>query len=98
MWIVFGMLSVIFSITNIYCAYKKKEKTIWLTLGALSFTLVTMLSQYAMINNWVNKEDWSALMDVVPSMYMMLIGYTIAMIGINCIALILYFSKNQSKQ
>lgn len=36
-----------------------------------------------MILNWVNKEDWSALMDVVPSMFSILCGYVVIMLLAN---------------
>lgn len=36
-----------------------------------------------MIFEWVNKEDWSALLDVVPSVFYMLAGYVIVMLLAN---------------
>lgn len=34
----------------------------------LSFTALTLVADYSMVSNWVKAEDWSALLDVVPTM------------------------------
>ena len=36
-----------------------------------------------MVLDWVNKEDWTALLDVVPSAFTMLCGYVIIMVLAN---------------
>lgn len=34
----------------------------------LSFTALTLCSEYSLVSNWVKNEDWSALLDVVSTM------------------------------
>ena len=75
MWIVTGIMSMIFCIIGWGMASKRNKIADWASVGSLSFVAVTLLMEYRMILNWVNKEDWSALMDVVPSMFSILCGY-----------------------
>ena len=48
-----------------------------------AFVAVTLLMQYRMVLDWVNKGDWSALADVVPSMFTILCGYVVLMLLAN---------------
>lgn len=34
----------------------------------LSFTALTVVADYSMTSNWIQAEDWSALLDVVSTM------------------------------
>lgn len=54
---------------------KKKSIAGWSSAGSLAFVALTLLMQYRMVLNWVNAEDWSALLDVVPSIFPILTGY-----------------------
>lgn len=96
MWILFGALSAIFTLLNMFLAFKENRKIWWTSLCALAFTILTMLSEYAMINNWVLKQDWSALMDVVPAMYMILKTYALIVIGVNTAAIFIYGRKKNT--
>lgn len=44
-----------------------------------------------MVVSWVQAEDWSALLDVVPSMFPMLIVYTVILVAAN--GLLLFAGK-----
>lgn len=55
----------------------------------LSFTALTLVAQYRMVSNWVNVEDWSALLDVVPMMEIYLWILTSISIVLNIIPIFL---------
>lgn len=88
MWIVCGFLSVIFTILNWIFARKNNKKSYWAALCAVSFTALTVLMEYRLVLNWVNNEDWAALMDVVPSMFGILVVYVAILIFVNALALL----------
>lgn len=94
MWIVFGVLSVIFAVMTIVFAYRRNSRFIWTEIAGLSFTALTTLAEYALVNKWVQKGDWSALMDVVPSMYTYLTGYTLVMIFLHVVAMFIYHKQH----
>lgn len=83
MWIICGIMSVIFCVTGWNMAWKKNNMAYWASACSLAFVSLTLLMEYRMVMNWVNKEDWSALLDVVPSMFSMLAGYVIIMLLAN---------------
>lgn len=49
----------------------------------LSFTALTLAASYSMVSDWVNVEDWSALLDVVPTMSIAFWGLTVISILLN---------------
>ena len=49
----------------------------------LSFTALTLCAEHSLISNWVKVEDWSALLDVVPTMEKALWFLTIVSILLN---------------
>ena len=83
MWIVTGIMSVIFCVIAWGLAVKKSKKVYWAMAGSLSFVGITLLMEYWMVADWVNKEDWSALMDAVPAMFPVLCGYVVIMLAAN---------------
>ena len=88
MWIITGIASIIFCVIAIGMVVKKKQKAGLASICSLSFVAITLLMQYRLVLKWVDKEDWSALMDVVPSMFMVLCGYVIIMILVNVMVVI----------
>lgn len=94
MWIISGVLSIVFTILNYLFTIKKNPSAQWASIYALSFTSLTLLALYGLVLDWVNKEDWSALIDVVPSMLTFITGYVIIMIFANVLAFVL---RNRSK-
>ena len=85
MWILFGVLSVIFCMIGWIMVSKKKIVSQWASVCSLAFVSLTLLMEYQMVLQWVHKEDWSALMDVVPAMSSLLTGYVIILLLANAV-------------
>lgn len=88
MWIVCGILSVMFTILSWVFTIRNSKKVCWAVFGAISFTALTVLMEYHLVLDWVNNEDWAALMDVVPSMFGFLTVYLVILILVNALALV----------
>ena len=93
MWIILGICSLISTIINVYFGIKKRLCTKCTTTFALIFMTLTILNQYIMVKKRVLLEDWSDILDVVPSMTTVLIIYTIIIVTINVVALWNFFNK-----
>lgn len=91
MWIFFSIASVVFTGLHAYAAFSGKTKAKAMAFGAFGFTALTLLSEYAMVVSWVRAEDWSALLDVVPYMFPILIAYTVILVAAN--GLLLFVEK-----
>lgn len=79
MWIIFGVISVVF------CLVAWFKKSIYASCCSLAFVSLTFLAEYKLVLDWVNKSDWSALMDVVPTMFKVLTTYIIIMLLVNAL-------------
>ena len=64
---------------------------------SLSFVAITVLMEYRAVLEWIHKEDWVALMDIVPSTFPMLCGYVTLMLLANSILLFKAKSDNKEK-
>lgn len=84
MWLIFGGIAIIATFINLYLYTKGKNYTLAMAIG-LSFTALTLVAQYNMVSNWVHVEDWSALLDVVPTMSTLLWILTIISILLNIV-------------
>lgn len=93
MWILCGIASLIFTMLHAYAAFSGKSMAKAMAFGAFAFTALTLLSEYAMVVSWVQAEDWSALLDVVPSMLPLLIAYTVILVAAN--GLLLFIEKKE---
>lgn len=87
MWIVCGIISVLFLLMNWILTIKKHRNRYWAMACSLIFTVLTLLMEYRLVLQWVSYEDWSALLDVVPTMFSTLTGYVIIMIFGNVLPL-----------
>ena len=87
MWIIFGLSAIVTACLNLYCWSSGKDPKFFRFLS-LSLTALTVCAIYSSDAQWVLKEDWSALMDVVPTMSRYLWGLVIASIALNGISLI----------
>ncbi len=67
MWIIFGLIAIAATFINLYMFTAGKEYKLPMVVG-LSFTALTLCSEYSLVSRWVKVEDWSALLDVVPGM------------------------------
>lgn len=82
MWIIYGVLAIITTFSNLILY--KKDKNYHLAMGiALSFTTLTLTAQYSMLETWLIAEDWAALLDVVPTMRTVLWILTVISILLN---------------
>ena len=89
MWMICGTLSVLFCILGWIMLVKEKSKTWLASMVSLAFVMLTLLMQYKVVVDWVNQSDWAALQDTVPSMFMILIIYTVIMFLANIFLMIL---------
>lgn len=96
MWIICGTISVVFCVIGWIMTAKRSAKALWASVCSLSFVSITLLMEYRMVFNWVHKEDWSALLDVMPSMFPMLAGYVIIMLPANIIPIIIVKRQKES--
>lgn len=93
MWFVFGILAIGATAINWYCYWKGKNYS--LAMGvALSFTSFTLCAEQTLVSNWVKDEDWSSLMDVIPSMDKVLWILTILSVVFNLSPLLLSERKS----
>lgn len=88
MWIICGVLSVLFCVLGWVLFLRKKSKTAWASACSLVFVSLTLLMEYRLVVEWVNKEDWGSLTDVVPTMYSVLTGYIILMFIANIVPIV----------
>lgn len=86
MWLFFGIAAIITALLNIAWTIRHCEAK-WFGIISLSFTAFTLCAFLSEANGWVLMEDWSALMDVLPSASKVLWVLTIASVVINCISL-----------
>lgn len=86
MWILFGTGAIIFAILNVVCSFQNKESK-WFVYLSLSLTALTVCSFYSAGASRILNEDWSGLMDIMPTMSTVLWVCTIASILINSISL-----------
>ena len=66
MCFVFGIVAIVSAIMNIAWALTGRNPK-WFRFISLSATALTLCGFYSINARWVINEDWSALMDVVPS-------------------------------
>ena len=86
MWVICGVLSVMFCVVGWIMISKKNKNTACVfSACSLAFVSLTLLMEYRIVLDWVNTEDWTSLMDVVPSMFSILTGYVIVMFLANAI-------------
>ncbi len=84
MWIVFGILAILFTALNILFVFGHKNAK-WLGFLAISFTALTLCSFHSLDASFVKNEDWSSLQDIVPAMsslYWILTSVSIIINGI----------------
>ena len=79
MWIICGILSVLFCVLGWVLFLRKKSSAAWASACSLVFVSLTLLMEYRLVVDWVNKGEWGSLTDVVPTMYSVLAGYIILM-------------------
>ena len=87
MWIIFGFVAIVTATLNItWWALGREAK--FFRFASLSLTALTVCAFYAQAAAWTAKEDWSALMDVLPGVSVWLWILAAASILINGITLL----------
>lgn len=94
MWMLFGMGAIIFAVLNLIWTFQGRNKTVkWFSFISMSLTALTLCAFYSDGASRVVTEDWSGLMDVMPTVSTALWICTIASIAINGVSLLT--GKNQ---
>lgn len=88
MWIILGIIAIVATLINLYMYVAGKDYKLAMAIG-LSFTALTLCSEYSLVSEWVKVEDWSALLDVVPGMEKALWFLTIVSILLNITPILL---------
>ncbi|MDN9635613.1 hypothetical protein KLL63_06550 [Clostridioides difficile] len=92
MWIVFGGIAIIATFLNLYMYKVGKNYKLAMAVG-LSFSSLTICSEYSILSEWVQANDWAALADVVPTMKNALWVLTIISIVLNMTPILLELKK-----
>lgn len=87
MWAFFGIGAIVFALINIAWTYRKKPSK-WFGFISMSLTIFTMCSFYSDGARRVVVEDWSGLMDTMPTMSTALWICCVISVLINLIPLI----------
>ncbi|EAZ83343.1 hypothetical protein [Lysinibacillus fusiformis] len=88
MWLLFGLIAIVATFINLYLYTTGKDYKLAMAMG-LSFTALTLCSEYSFVSSWVKVEDWAALEDVVPGMERALWFLTIVSILLNIVPILL---------
>lgn len=94
MWILLGFIAIIATTVNLYMYAHGKDYKLAMAMG-LSFTALTLCAEHSLIANWVDANDWSALLDVIPTMEKALWFLTIVSILLNITPVLLEFRKKK---
>lgn len=92
MWIIFGLIAMIATCLNLYMYGARKDYKRAMAIG-LSFTVLTTVVAYSMVADWVEREDWASLLDVVPTMKTVLWIVTVLSIVLNLLPMLLETKK-----
>ena len=87
MWIFFGTGAIVFAVSSVIWVVQRKNAK-RLRFFSLSLTAFTLCAFYSDSARKVVNEDWSGLMDTMPTMSKALWICTIASIFINSISLL----------
>ena len=97
-WLLLGALALLLALVNLVLALLgKKRGQNALLFGSLACGILTMLEEYRLAVEWVQREDWSALMDVLPAMEMVLTAAVFLGLGLNLAALVLHRVRRKEK-
>ncbi|MGE7944823.1 hypothetical protein ACQKNB_22450 [Lysinibacillus xylanilyticus] len=88
MWIILGIIAIVATLINLYMYIAGKDYKLAMAIG-LSFTALTLCSEYSLVSGWLKVEDWPALLDVVPVMEKALWFLTIVSILLNITPILL---------
>lgn len=87
LWLIFGVLAIVTAIVNVVLTLMNKDGKLF-GFSSLVLTIFTLCDFYGNAAYWVEKEDWAALMDVLPYTSKILWILAIVSVIINSISLI----------
>lgn len=94
MWLILGIIAIIGTLLNLYLYHTGKDFRLAMAI-ALSFTALTLNAHNHDIAQWVIAEDWTALLDVAPTMASALWVLTIISILLNITPLLIDLKKKK---
>ena len=86
MWLLFGSTAIVTAILNVVWISRHRDSK-WFCFVSVSCTAFTLCAFLSQVNKWVMLEDWSALMDVIPSTSKAMCILTVASVAINSVSL-----------
>lgn len=86
MWLFFGLAAVLTATLNLICTLRHRDAK-WFRFASMACTAFTLCAFLNQSEQWVVKEDWSALMDVMPGSSGALWVLTLASVAVNSISL-----------
>lgn len=86
MWLLFGIGAIFTTMINLLWWFKSKESATYRFIS-ISLVALTVCDFYRITAKWVVAEDWSALMDVAPTISVVLWITVIVLIMVNGLTL-----------
>ena len=97
-WLFLSILACLLAIANLGRAILKEERGwAFLLFGSFASVGAAALAGYRMTLDWVRKGDWSALMDVLPSLALFLTGVLCLVLALNLAAILLHSGREREK-
>lgn len=79
MGLIFGILSVFCCLVGWLMAAKARPKASWAVAGSFACVALTLFFLFYQVSHWVSQADWTALQDVMPTVFPLLVGYIIVL-------------------
>ena len=97
-WLLYGALAFLLALANLVLALlgRKRGQTA-LLYGSLACGCLALLEEYRLAVGWVRREDWSALMDVLPGMELVLTVAIFLGLSLNLAVLVLHRVRRKEK-
>lgn len=97
-WLLLGALAFLLALVNLALALLGKGRgQTALLYGSLACGVLAMLEEYRLAVQWVQKGDWSALMDVLPGMELVLTVAIFLGLSLNLAVLVLHRVRRKEK-
>lgn len=93
MWLVLGIFAIVTTFINLFKYKSGKDYKLFMAMG-LSFTALTIVTLFSDLSSNVITEDWTSLMDVMPTMASFLWILTMISIGLNIAPMLLEYRKS----
>lgn len=94
MWLIFVLFAIIATFVNLYLYKIGRNYHLAMALG-LSFTALTLAASYSRLADRVIAEDWTFLLDIVPTMSVVFWVLTVISILLNILPAVLAFKNRK---